>query len=185
MGRMLSTVPNLLTLTRIALIPIMTAAFYAGSQFGSWVAALVFIVACLTDFLDGYVARVWSQTTRIGQFLDPVADKLLVATTLLLLAGFGRISRYSLMPASIILCREIMVSGLREFLSELKIKMPVTVIAKWKTAIQMLSISLLLLGDIPTFGSHVLLLGECILWIAGIMTLITGLDYLKASVKYF
>ena len=182
---MLSTIPNLLTLTRIALIPIMMAAFYAGSQLGSWIAALVFIVACLTDFLDGYVARVWSQTSRIGQFLDPIADKLLVATTLLLLAGFGRISRYSLMPASIILCREIMVSGLREFLGELKIKMPVTMVAKWKTAVQMLSITLLLLGGISTFENHTLLLGECMLWIAGIMTLITGLDYLKASMKYF
>ncbi len=182
---MLSTIPNVLTLTRIALIPIMMMAFYAGGQFGSWMAALVFIVACLTDFLDGYVARVWSQTSRFGQFLDPIADKLLVATTLLLLAGFERISRYSLIPASIILCREITVSGLREFLGELKINMPVTVIAKWKTAIQMFSICLLLLGGIQTFGSHILFLGECMLWVAGIMTLVTGLDYLKAGMKYF
>eukprot|EP01037_Dinobryon_pediforme_P017409 gene17409-17600_t len=131
---MLSTIPNLLTLARIGLIPIMMGAFYT------------------QNFLDGYVARIWSQTTKIGQFLDPVADKLLVASTLLMLAGFGRISRFTLMPAIIILCREIMVSGLREFLS-----------------------------DTPTFGSPFLLVGEGMLWVAAVMTLISGFDYFKAG----
>ena len=98
-------------------------------------------------------AQVWAQTTKLGQFLDPLADKLLVASTLLMLAGFGRISHFTLMPAVIILCREIMVSGLRECLSELKVNMPVTTFAKWKTAVQMIAISLLLLGDTPTFGT--------------------------------
>jgi len=182
---MLSTIPNLLTLARIGLIPIMMGAFYTQSVVGRWVAALAFIIACFTDFLDGYVARIWSQTTKIGQFLDPVADKLLVASTLLMLAGFGRISRFTLMPAIIILCREIMVSGLREFLSELKVNMPVTTFAKWKTAIQMLAISLLLLGDTPTFGSPFLLVGEGMLWVAAVMTLISGFDYFKAGIKHF
>ncbi|MBY0281651.1 MAG: CDP-diacylglycerol--glycerol-3-phosphate 3-phosphatidyltransferase [Alphaproteobacteria bacterium] len=182
---MLATIPNLLTLARIGLIPIMMGAFYTQSIVGRWVAALAFIVACFTDFLDGYVARIWSQTTKIGQFLDPVADKLLVASTLLMLAGFGRISHFTLMPAIIILCREIMVSGLREFLSELKVNMPVTAFAKWKTAIQMLAISLLLLGDTPTFGNPFLWVGEGMLWVAAVMTLISGLDYLRAGIKHF
>ncbi len=172
-------------MARIGLIPIMMGAFYTQSLIGRWVAAFAFIFACFTDFLDGYFARSWSQTTRVGQFLDPIADKLLVASTLLMLAGFGRISHFTLMPAIIILCREIMVSGLREFLSELKVNMPVTDFAKWKTAIQMLAISLLLLGDTPTFGSPFLLLGEGLLWIAALMTLTSGLDYLKASIKHF
>lgn len=182
---MLSTVPNLLTLARIGLIPVMMGTFYTESVVGRWVAVFVFIFACFTDFLDGYVARVWSQTTKLGQFLDPVADKLLVASTLLMLAGFGRISHFTLMPAVIILCREIMVSGLRECLSELKVNMPVTTFAKWKTAVQMIAISLLFLGDTPTFGNPFLIVGEGMLWAAAIMTLISGVDYLKAGIKHF
>jgi cardiolipin synthase len=182
---MFSTLPNLLTLARIVLIPIMMVAFYANDRFGNWVAAIVFMLACFTDFLDGYVARVWSQTTKVGQFLDPVADKLLVSSTLLLLAGFDRISRFTLIPAIVILCRDIMVSGLREYLSELKVNMPVTPLAKWKTAVQMIAISFLLLGDSSVFGKSFLLLGEGLLWAAAVMTLISGFNYLKANAKHF
>ena len=180
----LPSVPNLLTLSRIALIPIIMAAFYTDNHIGRWVATLAFISACFTDFLDGYVARLWSQTSRFGQFLDPIADKLLVASTLLMLVGFGRIQPVSFLPAIIILCREILVSGLREFLSGLQVLMPVSALAKWKTAAQMGAISLLLTGDISPFGGAVNLIGEGLLWVAAVLTLITGYSYLKSSLHH-
>jgi cardiolipin synthase len=180
----LPIIPNLLTLSRIALIPIIMAAFYTDNHLGRWVATLAFISACFTDFLDGYVARLWRQTTRFGQFLDPVADKLLVASTLLMLVGFGRIQPVSFLPAIIILCREILVSGLREYLSDIHVKMPVTQLAKWKTAAQMIAISLLLIGDISPFGNTVNFLGEGLLWLAAILTLITGYAYVKANLRH-
>lgn len=180
----LPNIPNLLTLSRIALIPIIMATFYTDNYAGRWVATFAFICACVTDFLDGYVARLWSQTSRFGQFLDPIADKLLVASTLLMLVGFGRIRPVSFLPAIIILCREILVSGLREYLSDLHVKMPVTTLAKWKTMAQMMAISLLLIGDIPPFSSAVSLLGEALLWIAALLTLITGYAYFKSSLRH-
>lgn len=180
----LPNIPNLLTLSRIALIPIIMAAFYTDNHTGRWVATLAFISACVTDFLDGYVARLWSQTSRFGQFLDPIADKLLVASTLLMLVGFGRIQPVSFLPAIIILCREILVSGLREFLSDLHVQMPVTTLAKWKTAAQMAAISFLLIGDISPFGGAVNLIGEGLLWIAALLTLMTGYAYLKSSLRH-
>jgi cardiolipin synthase len=182
---MFATLPNFLTFMRIAMIPVVMASFYIHTAAGRWVAVIVFVAACLTDYLDGYFARAWSQTTKMGQFLDPVADKLLVASTLLLLAGFGRISHVTMLPTMVILCREILVSGLREYLSDLHITVPVTRVSKFKTAIQMLAISLLLLGDTPAFGSPVLILGEVFMWLAAILTLHSGLCYLKDTRHYF
>ena len=178
------SVPNLLTLSRMALIPLIMATFYTDNHLGRWVATLAFISACFTDFMDGYVARLWSQTTRFGQFLDPIADKLLVASTLMMLVGFGRIRPVSFLPAIIILCREILVSGLREFLSGLQVFMPVSALAKWKTAAQMGAISLLLIGDISPFGGAVNLIGEGLLWVAAVLTLMTGYTYLKSSLRH-
>lgn len=183
-SKTLPSIPNLLTLSRIALIPIIMAAFYTDNHIGRWVATFAFISACFTDFMDGYVARLWSQTSRFGQFLDPIADKLLVASTLMMLVGFGRIQPVSFLPAIIILCREILVSGLREFLSGLQVRMPVSALAKWKTAAQMGAISLLLIGDISPFGGAVNLIGEGLLWIAAVLTLITGYSYLKSSLRH-
>ena len=190
----LPSIPNLLTLSRMALIPIIMAAFYTDNHIGRWVATLAFISACFTDFLDGYVARLWSQTSRLGQFLDPIADKLLVASTLLMLVGFGRIRPVSFLPAIIILCREILVSGLREFLSDLQVQMPVTTLTKWKTAAQMAASAVprrrpsttrsLFIGDISPFGNAVNLIGEGLLWIAAVLTLITGYAYLKSSLRH-
>lgn len=176
---------NILTISRIALIPILMGAFYMNSTVGRWIAAIAFIVACFTDFLDGYVARVWQQTSRLGQFLDPIADKLLVSSTLLLLAGFGRMGPYTMIPAIIILCREILVSGLREVLSELRVSMPVTFLAKFKTALQMVAIGLLLLGDTVPGEITILKIGEGLLWASAFLTLITGYDYLRAGLKHF
>ncbi|MCX7338590.1 MAG: CDP-diacylglycerol--glycerol-3-phosphate 3-phosphatidyltransferase [Alphaproteobacteria bacterium] len=181
---MLNTLPNILTAFRIGLIPVMVFAFYTNSTWGKWASLFIFIFASITDFLDGYLARAWSQTSKLGEFLDPVADKLLVASTLFLLAGFDQISHFALMPAIVILCREILVSGLREFLGEMNVHTPVSKFAKWKTAVQMISISLLLLGSVPDIGKFVLNTGEALLWIAAVMTLVTGYDYIKASSRY-
>jgi len=179
---MLSTIPNILSLCRIVLIPLVMVSFYVDCSYSRWASLIIFMIACFTDFLDGYLARIWQQTSRLGQALDPIADKLLVSSTLLLLAGFDRITRLSLIPTTIILCREIMVSGLREYLSEFKLSLPVSFMAKWKTAVQMFSIGCLLLGDASNFGRLISTIGEVFLWIAAAMTLITGWDYLKTCI---
>jgi len=184
------TVPNLLTLLRILLIPVMMAAFYLGSRTGYLVAAICFMLACATDYLDGLMARLLSQTSKLGQFLDPTADKLLISSTILLLAGFGKISTLSLIPAVIILCREIMVSGLREVLIELDVPMPVTRLAKWKTAFQMLSLTSLMFSQAMPFGpldlgSFLTIFGEALLWFSAFLTLVTGTLYLKAGLRHF
>jgi cardiolipin synthase len=158
-------------------------AFYINTTLSKWVAVIAFISACLTDFLDGYIARLMKQTSRFGQFLDPIADKLLIAATLLLLAGFDRISQLSFVPAILILCREILVSGLREYLGALHVEIPVSYLAKWKTLIQMVAIAMLLVGEI--YGISLTIPGEFLLWIAACLTLITGLDYFRTSLKYF
>lgn len=179
----LSTLPNVLTISRIVLIPVVMTAFYVDTTLSKWIAVIAFISACLTDFLDGYIARLMKQTSKFGQFLDPIADKLLIASTLLLLAGFDRITRLSFLPAIIILCREILVSGLREYLSALHVAMPVSYLAKWKTLVQMTSIALLLVGDIH--GISMALPGEILLWISAFLTLVTGYDYFRTSLKHF
>jgi cardiolipin synthase len=174
---MVLSLPNLLTLLRIALIPIVIIAFFHDSPFNRWLAAIVFFLACLTDFFDGYLARLWAQTSRMGQFLDPIADKLLVVSTLFLLASFGRIQGIMLLPAVVIIWREILVSGLREFTSHYKVELDVTYVAKWKTSLQMLALGILLLGDVAPFGQELVLLGSLLLWIAALLTIITGIDY--------
>jgi len=141
--------------------------------------------ACLTDFLDGYLARKWNHISSFGRFLDPVADKLLVCSTLLMLVGMGGIRGLSLLAAVVILSREILVSGLREFLAQLNVGMPVSWLAKWKTAIQMVAIGCLLIGDagpwIPPLAWKTL--GITCLWFAAALTLYTGYDYLKAAME--
>jgi cardiolipin synthase len=161
------------------------SSFYIDSFYSRWSALAIFLFACFTDFLDGYLARTLSQTSRLGQALDPIADKLLVSAALLLLSGFGKISRLTLIPTIVILCREILVSGLREFLSEISLRLPVTNLAKWKTATQMLAISCLLLRDTSYFGVMMGQSGEILLWVAALMTLITGWGYFKISFRYF
>lgn len=182
---MLPHTANFLTLLRILLIPLLILAFYMNSGTWRFVAAVAFITGCITDYLDGYVARTFSQTSRLGQFLDPIADKLLVASTLLLLAGFGRISEFSLIPAIIILSREILVSGLREHLSDFRVTLAVSRLAKWKTSLQMLSICLLLVGDTLEVNQGMRNCGELLLWAAALLTLLTGYKYLRAGLRYF
>ena len=179
-----TTLPNLLTFARIALVPVVVALFYFDRPISNWIAAGFFVLACITDYLDGYFARTLKQTTQMGTFLDPMADKLLVAATLLMLVGFNRIQGFTLIPAVIILCRELLVSGLREFLAEVHVSVPVTRLAKWKTGIQMTALTLLIIEDIPGYALPIDILGTIGLWIAALLTLITGFDYLRAGLKH-
>ncbi len=181
---MLKTVPMLLTLFRIAAIPGIVALLYLDTNLGRYLACTLFGVAAITDFFDGYLARAWSQQSKMGQFLDPVADKLLVAATLLLMTGFGQISGLVILPAIVILCREIMVSGLREFLAEVRVGIPVSTLAKWKTTLQMFSIGFLIVGDTGPEFLPTRLIGETGLWIAAVLTLATGYDYLHAGLRH-
>lgn len=177
-------VPNVLTLFRVGLIPVLAAFFFIDSTASRWVILSIFIFACLTDYLDGYIARAYHQTTKFGQVLDPIADKLLVASTLLLMAGFDKLSKTALIPATIILCREMMISGFREFLSNLRIKLPVTNLAKFKTTLQMLAITLLLICDLFEDVTRLEFIGEIMLWAASIFSIITGYSYYKETMKY-
>ena len=144
--------PNLLTYARIAAVPVVVALIFWQSIFDGplwlrWVALAVFISAGVTDILDGYFARIWGQQSSLGRMLDPIADKLLVASCLLMLAAEDTIRGWSLLAAVVILCREILVSGLREYLAELRVGVPVTRLAKWKTTGQMVAIGFLIAGE--------------------------------------
>src|SRR5271169_6839676 len=180
----ITSLPNLLTLSRILAIPVVIATFYLSGDYARWFACALFSAAGATDWLDGHMARRWEQQSEIGRFLDPIADKLLVSATLFMLTAFGRLSAEALLPALVILCREILVSGLREYLAGLRVGMPVSRLAKWKTFIQMVAIGFLIVGDggprsIPAAG-----IGETLLWIAAALTLVTGYDYLRAGLPH-
>ena len=182
--------PNLLTYSRIAAVPLVVACMYAQAilQGGLWLRLLalaIFIGAAITDFFDGYLARSWGQQSRLGRMLDPIADKLLVGTALLLLVNDGTIDFIKIWGAIIILCREILVSGLREYLAELNVKVHVTRLAKWKTTLQMAALGVLIAGPAgDKFFPAVTLTGTMLLWGAALLTLWTGYDYLKAAVRH-
>jgi cardiolipin synthase (CMP-forming) len=176
--------PNLLTISRIAVIPPMVGAFFLDKGWANIIACVLFVGASLTDFFDGYLARSWKQQSDIGRFLDPVADKLLVAAAILMLVGFDRLGGVQVLAALVILCREILVSGLREFLAELRVGVPVSRLAKWKTGIQMAAIALLLLGDSGPAWLAPDDVGAALLWLAAGLTLITGYDYLRDGLKH-
>jgi cardiolipin synthase len=182
--------PNLLTYGRIAAVPAVVACLYWQALLGGglwlrWVALAIFITAGVTDILDGYFARAWQQQSSLGRMLDPIADKLLVASCLLMLAADGTIRGWSLWAAIIILCREILVSGLREFLAELRVGVPVTRLAKWKTTLQLVAIGFLLAGRAGDLIVPVVTeTGLTLLWLSAILTLYTGWDYFRAGVRY-
>ena len=185
---MIFTIPNILTMTRVAVIPVLVALFFLQTANGQWIACGLFIFSAITDFLDGFLARSLGQTTAFGTFLDPVADKLLVASALLMMVAFGQIAGAVVIPAIIILCREILVSGLREYLSSFAVSLPVSNLAKWKTTLQMAAICVLIVGDfahplIPDL-IPVRLIGEVGLWAAAIVTIITGLEYLRIGLRH-
>lgn len=178
------TLPNILTFSRILIIPLLVATFYLSHPLGNWLALALFLLAGLTDFLDGYAARALNQQSNLGRFLDPIADKLLVATAIIMMVAFGRITGLAVLAAVVILCREILVSGLREFLAELQVRVPVTRLAKWKTAFQIISLCFLLLGTAAPWNIPAPEIGVISLWIAAVLTLYTGYDYLRAGIRH-
>lgn len=181
---MITSLPNLLTLFRVAVVPVIVGLFFWPTDLGSWVVCALFAIAAITDFFDGYLARRRAQQSAFGRFLDPIADKLLVAATLLMLAGTGKIDGLALIPAAVILCREILVSGLREFLAGLAVAVPVSPLAKWKTTIQLVAIGILIVGDAGPGAIPVRLIGELGLWIAAALTIVTGYEYLRAGLGH-
>ncbi len=182
--------PNVLTYGRIAVVPIVVGCMFWQSILGGglwlrWVALAFFIAAAISDFLDGYFARIWAQQSSLGRMLDPIADKLLVSSCLLMLAAEDTIHGWSLFAAIVILCREILVSGLREYLAELRVSVPVTRLAKWKTTLQLVAVGFLIAGDagdavIPIVTK----LGIMLLWLSALLTLYTGWDYLQAGLHH-
>jgi CDP-diacylglycerol---glycerol-3-phosphate 3-phosphatidyltransferase len=180
----LLSLPNLLTLSRILAIPVVIGSFYVPGDYARWFACALFAAAGVTDWLDGHMARRWHQQSDIGRFLDPIADKLLVSATLLMLTAFGRLSAGAVLPALVILCREILVSGLREYLAQIRVGMPVSRLAKWKTLIQMVAIGFLIVGDAGPSALPVKAIGETLLWAAALLTLVTGYDYLRAGLPH-
>src|SRR5947199_6151344 len=184
------SLPNVLTYARIAAIPVVVGCIYAqtnmdGPLWLRWVALAVFIAAGVTDFFDGYYARIWDQHSAFGRMLDPIADKLLVASCLLMLTADSSIQGHTLWAAIVILCREILVSGLREYLAALRVSVPVTKLAKWKTTVQLIAIGFLLAGPA---GDEVVpvvsMIGLALLWASAILTMYTGYDYFRAGVHH-
>lgn len=178
-------VPNILTYGRIIAVPVVAGLLLWGGDTSRWVALGIYIVAAITDFLDGYLARKWQQQSALGRMLDPIADKVLVSIVLLVLAADGALVGGHIWAAIIILAREVLVSGLREFLGELRVSVPVTKIAKWKTTVQLLAIGFLIAG--PTgdkFIPHTTQIGIVFLWVAAALTLYTGYDYFRAGLRH-
>jgi cardiolipin synthase len=178
---MLTNPPNLLTAARILAIPAMIGAFYIPGDFGKWATCAIFTVAAITDYFDGYLARSLSMQSRLGRMLDPIADKLLVGAAILMLVHFDR---SPILPALVILCREILVSGLREFLAEVRVGLPVSRLAKWKTSVQMAAIAFLLAGSAAPWWLFAEQVGWYGLWLAAGLTLFTGLDYLVVGLRH-
>jgi cardiolipin synthase (CMP-forming) len=179
------SLPNLLTYARIAAVPLVVACLLAGGYQWRWTALGLFVAAAFTDFLDGYLARLWSQQSSLGRMLDPIADKLLIAAVLLMLAADGTVAGVHIWAAIIILCREVLVSGLREFLGQVQVSVPVTQLAKYKTAVQLVAIGFLIAGPagdrILPYTSEIGLAG---LWCAALLTLYTGFDYFRAGIRH-
>ena len=186
---MLTDLPNLLTLSRIAAIPLLVALVALGRPATDLGACVVFAIAAITDYFDGRVARDRRQQSDLGRMLDPIADKLLVGAALMMLVGTGRLGAWGLYPAVVIMLREILVSGLREYLAGVRVGLPVTRLAKWKTGVQMVALGTLLAGDstaalLGLGRLPVSAIGEALLWIAALLTLVTGWDYLTAGLRH-
>ncbi|MFT3987437.1 CDP-diacylglycerol--glycerol-3-phosphate 3-phosphatidyltransferase [Aestuariivirga sp.] len=178
-------VPNLLTYGRIVAVPVVAGLIMYGGTNARWAALIIYVVAAITDFFDGYLARRWQQQSSLGRMLDPIADKVLVAVVLLVLSADGIMNGGHIWAAIIILSREVLVSGLREYLGELQVSVPVTKIAKWKTTVQLLAIGFLIAGPageqlVPHFTGF----GLFLLWIAAALTLYTGYDYFRAGLRH-
>ncbi len=181
---MITNLPNLLTLFRIVVIPLLVAAFFLDFPVANWVTFGLFAAASITDYFDGYLARAWNQVSPLGRFLDPVADKLLVSSAILMLVAMEQINGLAVIAAVIILCREILVSGLREFLAELRVSLPTSKLAKWKTTVQMFALGFLMVGPASPSAIPSAEIGFYALWLAALLTIITGYDYLRVGLKH-
>lgn len=178
-------IPNILTLSRILVIPVLIWSFFMEQPFGSHLAFIMFSLAGITDFFDGYLARATGAVSKIGQFLDPIADKLMVGAVLIMVVSAGWVSGIHVVAAVVIMCRELLVSGLREFLAGIQVSVPVTMLAKWKTTVQMVALgSLTWTEGGAAFGLPALEIGLALLWIAAVLTIYTGYDYLRAGLKH-
>ncbi len=182
-------IPNILTIGRIILVPILIGTFYLPGAMGDWIPSFIFILASFTDFLDGLLARLYKEESKLGELLDPIADKIIVATALILLVMDGTIINYEVIAAIIILIREILISGLREFLAKVQVTMPVSGLSKYKTFIQMFAIATLLTGEsgnkLINFGDYnAHSIGIILLWVAAFLTLYTGYDYVKKGIDH-
>jgi cardiolipin synthase len=179
------SLPNLLTYGRLAAVPVVAGLILWGGDAARWTALALFIGAAVTDFFDGYLARRWAQQSALGRMLDPIADKVLVAVVLLVLAADRTIDGAHLWAGIIILSREVLVSGLREFLAELRVSVPVTKVAKWKTTVQLVAIGFLIAGPAgDKVVPYVSEFGLFCLWIAAALTLYTGYDYFRAGIGH-
>ena len=180
----MKSLPNTLTMLRIAVIPVLIILIWLGSPTCRWIGLGFYAFACLTDYLDGYLARSLDNQTALGRLFDPIADKLLVGACLLELCAFDYIAGWTVLPALIILLREILVSGLREYLAEIRVGLPVSRLAKWKTSLQMISIGFLIIGDAAPSVIPALKIGEIFLWAAALLTIWTGYDYLRSGLLH-
>lgn len=179
--------PNLLTYGRCLAVPVVAGLLlWSNEHWTRWAALGVYTAAAITDFLDGYLARAWQQQSPIGRMLDPIADKLLVAATLLVLGSDRTLAGWTIWAGIIILSREILVSGLREYLAELKVRLPVSAIAKWKTVAQLFALGFFIAGPAgEAVFPGTIKVGEVLLWVAAVLTLYTGFDYLQAAIVHF
>ena len=182
-------IPNILTIGRIIIVPIFVATFFLPGFFGELIPFFLFVLASFTDYLDGLLARIFKEESKLGELLDPIADKILVSTALVLLIMNGTIKNFEVIAAIIIITREIIISGLREFLAKISISMPVTGLAKMKTFIQMFSISILLTGEtgnkIINFQDYnAQTIGIILLWLSAFLTLYTGYEYLRKGIDH-
>ncbi len=181
---MLAHLPNLLTISRILAVVPVVACLWVGGEPLRWIALAFYAFASITDYFDGYLARAWQVQSALGRLLDPIADKLLVGASLLVLVALDHISGLTVLAALVILLREILVSGLREFLAELHVGLPVSRLAKWKTTVQLLAIGFLIIGDDAPTWIDARLIGEVGLWVGAALTLYTGWDYLLAGLRH-
>ena len=182
-------IPNILTIGRIIIVPIFVLTFFIPGFFGDLIPFFLFALASFTDYLDGLLARIFKEESKLGELLDPIADKILVAAALILLVMNGTIKNYEVIAAIIILTREILISGLREFLARGSISMQVTSLSKLKTVIQMVSIAILLTGEsgnkIINFQDYnAQTVGIILLWLSAFLTLYTGYDYLRKGIDH-
>jgi cardiolipin synthase (CMP-forming) len=185
------SLPNLLTLSRILAVPILVFLLWRPTPLDYAITFVLYCIVGITDYFDGYLARAWGSISRLGQFLDPIADKIMVAAVIIMLMASRRangadpiIEDLHVIPALIILLREIIVSGLREFLASLQISVPVSALAKWKTTFQLVSLGALILGGAVPGQGWVHMVGLFSLWAAAGMTLVTGYDYLRIGLRH-